>query len=97
MTVRKWIVKRGERLAQDRLNSGMIGFFLLIPVAVLIYGWGLQCGSCSTETAGLALPIITTFFAAVGLLAAFASLNTYCAGKLSNGSHCVLECCSRKL
>lgn len=80
LTVRKWIAKRGERLPQDRLRSGMLAFFFIIPVASLIYGWGLQCDSCSTAKAGLALPIVTSFFMAVGLLAAFASLNTYCAG-----------------
>ncbi|KAJ9644499.1 hypothetical protein H2199_003462 [Coniosporium tulheliwenetii] len=82
LTVRKWITKRGGvRLPQDRLNSGMIAFFLLIPAASLAYGWGLECTSCSVG--GLALPIVTGFFVAAGLLAAFASLNTYSAGKLS--------------
>ncbi|KAF2129405.1 putative MFS transporter [Dothidotthia symphoricarpi CBS 119687] len=79
MTVRKWIDRRGERLPQDRLNSGMLAFFVIIPLASLLYGWGLQCNSCSTEKVGLALPIVTSFFTAAGLLAAFASLNTYCA------------------
>jgi MFS family permease len=79
MTVRKWISKRGERLPQDRLRAGMVAFFFVIPVSSLIYGWGLQCGSCSTSKTGLALPIVTSFFTAAGLLAAFASLNTYCA------------------
>lgn len=59
----------------------MIAFFLLIPAASLVYGWGLECTSCSVG--GLALPIVTGFFVAAGLLAAFASLNTYSAGKLS--------------
>ncbi|EON61091.1 hypothetical protein W97_00302 [Coniosporium apollinis CBS 100218] len=78
LTVRKWITKRGGvRLPQDRLNSGMIAFFLLIPAASLVYGWGLECTSCSVG--GLALPIVTGFFIAAGLLAAFASLNTYSA------------------
>lgn len=81
MTVRKWIAKRGERIPQDRLRSGMIAFFFVIPSAALLWGWGLQCGSCSTEKAGLALPIVTSFFIAFGLLVAFASLNTYCAGQ----------------
>ncbi|KAJ4349389.1 uncharacterized protein N0V89_008004 [Didymosphaeria variabile] len=80
MTVRKFIKLRGERLPQDRLNSGVWPFFLIIPVAVLIYGWGLQyCNSCEAVKGGLALPIVTAFLAAAGLLAAFASLNTYCA------------------
>ena len=81
MTVRKWIAKRGERLPQDRLRSGMVAFLFIIPVASLVYGWGLQSNSLPTSKGGLALPIVTTFFTAMGLLTAFASLNTYCAGK----------------
>ncbi|KAL1794621.1 hypothetical protein ACET3X_006437 [Alternaria dauci] len=77
MTVRRYIKIRGERLPQDRLNAGMISFFLVIPTASLTYGWGLQYGP--TSRAALALPIVTSFFTAAGLLAAFASLNTYCA------------------
>jgi hypothetical protein len=81
MTVRKFIKLRGERLPQDRLNSGTWSFFLIIPAASLVYGWGLQyCDGCTAVRGGLALPIVTAFFAAAGLLAAFASLNTYCAG-----------------
>ncbi|OAG00120.1 synaptic vesicle transporter [Paraphaeosphaeria sporulosa] len=80
LTVRKFIKLRGERLPQDRLNSGMWSFFLVIPAASLIYGWSLQyCNICTAVKGGLALPIVTTFLAAAGLLAAFASLNTYCA------------------
>ncbi|CAN9336261.1 unnamed protein product [Alternaria alternata] len=77
MTVRRYIKIRGERLPQDRLNAGMLSFFLVIPTASLVYGWGLQYGP--TSRAALALPIVTSFFTAAGLLAAFASLNTYCA------------------
>ncbi|KNG49754.1 mfs protein [Stemphylium lycopersici] len=77
MTVRRYIKLRGKRLPQDRLNAGMLSFFLVIPVASLVYGWGLQYGP--TSRVALALPIVTSFFTAAGLLAAFASLNTYCA------------------
>lgn len=81
--VRKYISKRGGvRLPQDRLNSGMWAFFAVVPVASLLFGWGLECVPKDQDTAPwLALPIITSFFVAAGLLAAFASLNTYCAGK----------------
>lgn len=80
MTVRKFIKLRGERVPEDRLNSGLWAFFLVIPAASLIYGWGMQyCASCAAVKGGLALPIITAFLVAVGLLVAFASLNTYCA------------------
>ena len=74
LTVRKWIARRGFRLPQDRLRSGMPAFFFLIPVSSLIYGWGLQY-----EVGGLGLPLVTAFFSAMGLLVAFASVNTYCA------------------
>jgi hypothetical protein len=73
------------RLPQDRLHSGMIAFFVVIPVASLIYGWGMECGpggDGKCPIGRLAVPVIFAFFTAAGLLAAFASLNTYCAGKL---------------
>ncbi|KAL3417414.1 major facilitator superfamily transporter [Phlyctema vagabunda] len=73
ITVRRHIKIRGYRLPQDRLNSGMIAFAFLVPVASLIYGWGLQY-----TVGGLALPIISIFWAGFGLMAAFSSLNTYC-------------------
>ena len=82
MTVAKWIAQReGVRLPHDRLRSGVFAFFFLVPVASLVYGWGLQCDIAPIESGGLALPIVTSFFVAAGLLVAFASLNTYCAGK----------------
>lgn len=74
-TVRKWIVRReGLRLPQDRLRSGFISWFIVIPAASLIYGW------CIDQQAGnIALPIVFAYFIAAGVLAAFAGLNTYCA------------------
>ena len=87
-TVKQWIVRRnGIRLPQDRLNSGMWSFFLVVPATSMIYGWSLDTKNDSI--AWLALPIISAFFLAAGLLAALASINTYCAGKpffLSRGS-----------
>lgn len=81
-TVQRWIAIRGERLPQDRLNAGMFSFFAVIPFFILLQGWGLQCDECSMAVGGLALPVVTSFCTAAGLLAAFASLNTYCAGRL---------------
>ena len=79
-TVKKWIARRhGTRLPQDRLNSGMWSFFLVVPAASMAYGWGLE--GKDDSIAWLALPVISAFFVAAGLLAAFASLNTYCAGR----------------
>lgn len=77
ITVRRNIIKRnGVRIAQDRLNSGTIAFFILVPIATVIYGWCLQF-----TWGGLAVPIISIFFSGVGLMLAFSSLNTYCTGK----------------
>ena len=78
MTMAKKIAARGGvRVPQDRLNSGLIAFFFIVPVASLVYGWCLEC-----NVGGLAIAIVAAFFYGVGLMAAFSSLNTYCAGKL---------------
>lgn len=75
--VRNWIVKRnGVRLPQDRLNSGLVTLFLVLPIGTLIYAWTLEEG-----VGGMPVPIIAAFFAAVGLLGSFNGLNTYSAGK----------------
>ncbi|KAJ5605774.1 hypothetical protein N7510_008555 [Penicillium lagena] len=75
--VRRWIRKRnGVRLPQDRLNSGLGTLFGVLPAAILIYGWSLQ-----EKKGGMPLPIISAFFAGVGLLGAFNGLNTYSAGE----------------
>jgi hypothetical protein len=78
ITVKRRIRARGYRLPQDRLNSGLVAFFFILPMGSLVYGWGLQ-----EEVGGLALPIISIFVAGFGLMAAFSSVNTYCAGKLT--------------
>lgn len=76
--VKKWIIKRnGVRLPQDRLNSGLITLFIVLPAATLIYAWTLQEG-----VGGMPVPIISAFFAGVGLLGTFNGLNTYSAGEL---------------
>ncbi|KAJ5884594.1 Major facilitator superfamily domain general substrate transporter [Penicillium tannophilum] len=73
--VKKWIVKRGGvRLPQDRLNSGLITLFLVLPIGTLIYGWTLEEG-----VGGMPVPIIAAFFAAIGLMGSFNGLNTYSA------------------
>lgn len=77
ITMAKWVRKRGgERVPQDRLNSGMVAFFFIMPAATLIYGWCLEYA-----VGNLALYIISAFFVGFGLMAAFSSLNTYCAGE----------------
>lgn len=74
--VKKWIVKRnGVRLPQDRLNSGLATLFAVLPASTLIYGWTLQ-----ERVGDMPVPIISAFFAGVGLLGSFNGLNTYSAG-----------------
>ncbi|USW51329.1 Putative major facilitator superfamily, MFS transporter superfamily [Septoria linicola] len=74
-TVRQWIQHRnGLRLPQDRLRSGFASWFMVIPVASLIFGWCVE-----TKLGGLPVPLVFAFLAAAGMLAAFAGLNTYCA------------------
>ncbi|KAI9373571.1 major facilitator superfamily domain-containing protein [Aspergillus egyptiacus] len=74
-TVRKYIQRRnGLRLPQDRLNSGLVMLFGVLPAATLVYAWTLQ-----TERGGMAVPIVSGFFAGVGLMGGFNGLNTYTA------------------
>lgn len=73
--MRAWLARRrGVRVPQDRLRSGAPAFFLVVPASSLAYGWCLERG-----VGGLPLPVAMAFCTAAGLLAAFASLNTYCA------------------
>ncbi|KAL4943913.1 hypothetical protein BDV06DRAFT_234158 [Aspergillus oleicola] len=72
--VKKYIVKRGYRLPQDRLNSGLIMLFLVLPGATLIYSWTLDQG-----VGGMAVPIIAGFVGGTGLMGSFNGLNTYAA------------------
>ncbi|KAJ5101572.1 hypothetical protein NUU61_003794 [Penicillium alfredii] len=73
--VKRWIQKRnGVRLPQDRLNSGLATLFGVVPISALIYGWTLQ-----EQVGGMPVPIISAFFAGVGLLGSFNGLNTYSA------------------
>ncbi len=64
------------RLPQDRLNSGIYAFFVVIPVAYIIYGVVLEM-----QVGGLVVPVISITAASFGIMAAFNSLNTYCAGE----------------
>ncbi|KUL84146.1 hypothetical protein ZTR_07216 [Talaromyces verruculosus] len=74
-TVKRYIAKRnGIRLPGDRLNSGLIGLFVILPISLLLFGWGLQ-----ESIGGLALPIVAAFWAGVGLMGTFNALNTYTA------------------
>ena len=69
-------LRGGERVAQDRLWSGLISFFFIVPAGSLIYGWSIRYA-----VGGLVLLVVAAFFAGFGLMAAFSGLNTYIAGK----------------
>ncbi|KAH6991505.1 major facilitator superfamily domain-containing protein [Ilyonectria sp. MPI-CAGE-AT-0026] len=72
-TVKRWMAKRnGLRLPKDRLNSGIAYLFFILPISVLLYGWGLD-----KEFGGLTLAIIMAFWIGVGLMGAWNGLNTY--------------------
>lgn len=75
-TVKKYIVKKGVRRPKDRLNSGLVGLFIILPAAILIFAWPLQM-----EKGGLTLPIIAAFFVGLGLMGTFNGINTYMAGE----------------
>ncbi|KAL4958019.1 major facilitator superfamily domain-containing protein [Aspergillus filifer] len=72
--VKKYIVRRGFRLPQDRLNSGLVMLSLVLPGATLIYSWTLD-----QEVGGMAVPIIAGFVGGTGLMGSFNGLNTYAA------------------
>lgn len=74
-TVKRYMAKReGVRLPKDRLNSGLSGLFVVLPISMLLYGWSLD-----KEFGGLALPIVAGFWVGVGLMGTFNALNTYTA------------------
>ncbi|KAL4910397.1 hypothetical protein BDW74DRAFT_173854 [Aspergillus multicolor] len=74
-TVKRYIRKRdGVRLPKDRLNSGFVYFFAVLPISMILYGWCLE-----REFGGLALPIILAFLIGTGLMGAWNGLNTYSA------------------
>ncbi|KAE8346387.1 hypothetical protein BDV24DRAFT_147566 [Aspergillus arachidicola] len=77
-TTKRYIAKRdGIRLPQDRLNGSLPIWLGVMPVSMAIYGWTLDL-----EVGGMAVPIISVFFAAGGIVIAFNGLNTYTAEAL---------------
>ncbi|KAL4806407.1 major facilitator superfamily domain-containing protein [Aspergillus unguis] len=75
--VKRYIRKRGFRLPQDRLNSGLFMLYLVLPGATLVYAWTLD-----QEVGGMAVPIIAGFVGGTGLMGSFNGLNTYAAEAL---------------
>lgn len=74
----------GVRFAEDRLNSTLPWFFVVLPFGTLLYGW-----SVDQEVGGMGLPISSSFIEGFGLMAAFNGLNTYAAGKLACWTHVI--------
>lgn len=79
------------RIPQDRLNSGLLPLFLVLPVSALLYGWMLQ-----KKLGGLAVPIVTAFVSGMGLMGSFNGLNTYTAGKITRVSLCCIAFCRKE-
>lgn len=76
-TVKRWIARRdGLRLPRDRLNSGFPYLFFILPVSMLLFGWGLD-----KDFGGLPLAIVAAFWVGLGLMGAYNGLNTYTGGK----------------
>ncbi|KAF3011475.1 hypothetical protein E8E14_005797 [Neopestalotiopsis sp. 37M] len=72
-TVRKWHARRGERVPEDRLRSSLLGLGVVIPVAVLVYGWTIE-----KEAGGIPVPVIAMFLQGLGQMLCFPSINAYC-------------------
>lgn len=72
-TVKRWIQKRGSRVAEDRLRSSLPFVGGLIPACILVYGWTVE-----KQAGGIAAPVVMMFIQGVGQLFCFPSLNTYC-------------------
>lgn len=71
-TVKKYIEKRGKRIAEDRLRCTYIWFGLLLPSLILIYGWSIE-----KKLGGIALPVIMMFINGVAQTMCFPSINSY--------------------
>jgi hypothetical protein len=68
--------RNGLKVPQDRLKSGFLAFFLIVPIATLVYGWCLEYNK-----GGLPVICIFAFIIGFGVMFAFSSLNTYVAGR----------------
>jgi predicted MFS family arabinose efflux permease len=72
-TVKKWILKRGKRIPEDRLRSLVPFMGFVIPACMLVYGWCIE-----KAKGGIALPVIVMFLQGFAQLFCFPSLNVYC-------------------
>lgn len=71
--VKKYIRIKGRRIPEDRLRTSIYTLTLVMPIAVIIYGWCLEY-----EKGGYPVPIIALFFYGVAQTITFPSVNTYC-------------------
>ncbi|KAL6708374.1 hypothetical protein ACN47E_003298 [Coniothyrium glycines] len=71
--VKKYIAKRGERVAEDRLRSCVLFLGVVMPACMVVYGWSVE-----KRVGGVALPVVMMFLQGVAQLFCFPSLNTYC-------------------
>lgn len=71
--VKKYIRKRGKRVAEDRLRSCVLFLGGVIPACMIIYGWSVE-----KAVGGVALPVLMMFLQGVAQLFCFPSLNVYC-------------------
>jgi MFS family permease len=90
--VKKWKLKRGVRIPEDRLRAMIPSMGAVIPVCVILYGWSIE-----KKLGGIPLPVIVMFIqgkeakafnilkeladgVCLGFaqLCCFPALNTYC-------------------
>lgn len=71
--VKRYIAKRGHRVAEDRLLTVLPFMGVIIPICMLIYGWSVE-----KAVGGIPLPVIAMFLQGFSQLLCFPSLNTYC-------------------
>ncbi|RDW80043.1 hypothetical protein BP6252_04681 [Coleophoma cylindrospora] len=77
-----WTKKRGgKRIPEDRLRSCIPFLGIVIPTAMLLYGWSVE-----KKFGGIALPVIMMFCQGVAQLFCFPSLNTYCLDVMQGNS-----------
>lgn len=67
-----WTEKRGYRRPEDRLRSSLFFLGLLLPGAMIVYGWMVD-----QRIGGIPVPVIAMFVQGVAQTASFVSLNAY--------------------
>ncbi|KAI5367627.1 putative major facilitator superfamily, MFS transporter superfamily [Septoria linicola] len=61
--VKRYMKKRGTRVAEDRLHSCLPAMGLVIPACMIVYGWSIE-----KEFGGIPLPVIAMFLQGVAQL-----------------------------